>query len=129
MYTSPEKIRQKMRKLPQSITNEEIQEQIDKAAALIDGKLGEVYKVPFFPVPKLIESITADLTVFFLAEDLYTSNQPNMDQYQEKRYERAMELLNKIFLGEVSIGIPLPNSGFASTNEDDPIFTLEEPYW
>jgi phage gp36-like protein len=131
-YASPTQIRQIMRKLPSSVSDEEITSHIEKASALIDGLLGEAYVTPFNPVPKLIESLAIDLTIYFLAETLYSSNMPNLDEYQEKRYKRAMEMLNMIAKGDLYIGVPMKSthkSGFASTNDADPIFTLDEPEW
>jgi phage gp36-like protein len=134
-YTSPEKIKGIMRKLPNSVTDQDIQQHIDKADALIDSYLGEVYSTPFNPVPKLIENISTDLSIFFLAESLFSSNQPNLDEYQGKRYERSIKLLEMIIAGELSLGRNNPplsgrGSNMASTHEDiDPIFSYDEPEW
>lgn len=130
-YTSPSDIRYVMRKLPSSITDGDIEHFISKADALIDGKLGEVYKTPFSPVPKIIKDISTDLAIFFMAESLYSSNVPNLDEYQKTRYERAMELLNQILEGNISLGKEHPRlmeAGYATTN-DQQIFTYEDPEW
>lgn len=132
MYTSPENVKKVMMgKLTARVTDEDIIYHIEKADAYIDAVLGEVYVTPLeLPIPKLIESISTDLAVFFLAEDLYSSQQPNLDQYHEKRYHRALEMLSKIVGGDLVIGLPeKQESGFASTNDADAIFTLEEPWW
>jgi phage gp36-like protein len=134
-YTSPAKVKGILRKLPNSVTDEEIQQHIDKADALIDSYLGEVYSTPFNPVPKLIEHIATDLSVFFLAESLFSSNQPNLDEYQETRYERSIKLLEMILDGELSLGNDNPrlsgrDSNMASTHDDiEPIFSYDEPEW
>lgn len=130
-YTSPEGVKNVMRKLPSSITDEDINYHIEKADALIDGKLGGVYKTPFNPAPRLIQDISTDLAIFFLAESLYSSNMPNLDEYQQTRYDRAMELLNKILEGDITLGKDYPRNteaGFATTN-DQQIFNYEDPEW
>jgi phage gp36-like protein len=135
-YTSPEKVREIMRKLPPSITEQDIQYHINKAEAYVNGLLGGVFDIPFLPVPQLIEDITTDLAIFFLAESLYSSNMPNLDEYQEKRYERAMKMINDIIMGDLILIIdgeiihPKDSdaSGYATTN-DQQIFTYEDPEW
>lgn len=130
-YTSPSEIKKIMRKLPTSVTDEDLFYHIEKADALIDGKLGGVYVTPFNPVPKLIENISTDLAIFFMAESLFSSNQPNLDEYQKTRYDRAIELLNQILEGDISLGVGYPRkaeAGFATTN-DQQIFNYEDPEW
>jgi phage gp36-like protein len=131
-YTSPSNIREIMRKLPSSITDQDLTYHIEKADALINAKLGEVFVTPFLPeIPRLIQDISTDLAIFFMAESLYSSNQPNLDEYQETRYDRAMDLLNQILLGDLVIGVTPKSgheSGFATTN-DQQIFNYEEPEW
>lgn len=130
MYCTATDLRKVMRKLPTSITDLDINFHIEKADSLIDAMLGEVYNVPLLPIPSLIKNISIDLAVFFLAEDLYSSQQPNMDAYHEKRYDRAMEMLNKIVLGDLVIvgNTPKGDTGYASTNTQQ-IFTYEDPEW
>jgi phage gp36-like protein len=129
IYTSPDKVRKVMRNLPPRITDEDITFHIEKAEGYIDALLGEVYQTPFLPVPRIIESITIDLAVFFLAEDLFSSQKPNLDEYHQKRYDRAMDLLKKVTSGDLVIGIPQrEQSGFATTNTNQ-VFTFEDPEW
>lgn len=131
-YTTPADVRKVMRKLPSSVTDLDIQFHIEKATSYLNGLLGGVFVVPFLEnnVPPLIKHVTTDLTVFFLAEDLYSSQKPNMDEYQEKRYKRVMDMIGDIIDGSLYIGVdPIRKSGFDSTNLADPIFTMENPYW
>lgn len=138
LYTSPTDVRTILRKLPSSVTDPEIILHIEKAGAFIDGMLGEVYATPIKnsdgATPELIKHISLDLTVFFLVEDLMSSQAPNLDEYHEKRYNRAMKMLEQILLGDLKvIGItPIitdSGSGFETTNDSDPIFTLDDPKW
>lgn len=132
-YTSPIDVRQVMRKLPSSITDNDIQFHIDKAEAYLNALLGGVFATPFgVPIPPIIKHVTTDLAVFFFAEDLYSSQQPNMDEYQEKRFNRVMKMIDEILDGTLIIGVPRidkKTTGFDTTNEEDPIFTLDLPLW
>jgi phage gp36-like protein len=123
-YTSVGNIKSAMRKLPSSITNEEILYHIEQAGAVIDNKLGTVMSVPLSPTPPLVEKIATDLTVFFMAENLYSSNMPNLDETYTRRYERAMTWLEELVAKENNS----KGSDFASTNEEQ-IFTYDEPEW
>ncbi|AYP68719.1 hypothetical protein BpsS36_00013 [Bacillus phage vB_BpsS-36] len=132
-YTSPTEVKNIMRKLPSSIQDDSIEFHCEKASSLIDSLLGEVYVTPFEPVPAIIKHMSTDLAVFFLAEDLYSSSSPNMDEYHQKRYDRVMEQVEKIVEGNMSIGVePKVKSGFASTRsdwDDENVFTVTEPEW
>lgn len=137
-YVVPSDIRLAMRKLPSSISDSEIETYIAKAEAYLNGILGAYFVVPFEVqplTPPLIKALTGDLTVFFLSEDLYTSQQPNMDEYQEKRWDRIMNMIEAIKTGELDIGVPqkpstdTTSAGFASTNDSIPTFSLDDPFW
>jgi phage gp36-like protein len=136
-YTTPSKVKDIMRKLPSSITDEDIQLNIEKAEAYVNGFLGGVFVTPFNPIPRLIESVTTDLTVFFLAESLYSSNQPNLDEYYKVRYERAIQMLNDIASGDLLLTTPEGilvrprgdgTGGYATTNNQQ-LFSYEDPEW
>ena len=124
-YTSAGNVRKVMRKLPTSITDADITYCIQQADALIDSKLKAVFTVPLSFVPPLVEKISTDLSVFFLAESLYSSNAPNLDEYQVKRYERAMEWLDNMVADETGS----TGSDFGSTTDSEPYFTFEDPEW
>lgn len=137
IYTTVKMVREIERKLPTSITDQDIEVFIEKAEAYVSGALGGVYQLPFFPVPKLIEMVTTDLAIFYLAESLYTSNQPNLDQYYIEKFERIKQTLHEIATGDLTLTTPdglivkardSGASGYATTN-DQQLFTYEEPYW
>jgi phage gp36-like protein len=123
-YTSVANVKMNMRKLPTSITDEEILYHIKKADAVINAKLSGAFEVPFAQVPPLVETISTDLAIFFLAESLYSSNMPNLDEYQQKRYDRAMDWLEEIIHSERD----RKGSDFATTNTNQ-VFTFEDPEW
>lgn len=124
-YSSVQNVRRIMKNLPKSTTDEDILYHMNQADSLINAKLSGVLPVPFIQPPPLMEKVSTDLTIFFLMESFYSSDKPNLDEYQEKRYNRAMQWLDEIIAGESDrIGA---DSGFASTNESDPVFTVELP--
>jgi phage gp36-like protein len=123
-YSSVQNVRKIMRKLPSSVTDEDILYHMERADAVINARLAGSFKVPFIDPPVLIEKVSTDLTIYFLAETLYSSQQPNLDEYQERRYVRSMEWLDDF----IATDIDSRGSDYATTN-DQQIFTYEEPYW
>lgn len=134
-YTDVEAVRRIIgRKLPSGFPEEDILSHIERAEAHVNGVLQGAFKVPFAPTPKLIKVVTTDLAVFYLAESLFSSNLPNLDEYQKTRYERAVAMLSDIVNGTLALEVdgiiikPVGYSGFATTNEQI-IFTYDEPEW
>lgn len=71
---------------------------IDDAEALVDGYLSKVYAVPFTStaVPPLVVNITKDITAYYASDYLWQQGNRNVNKQNERRYERAMDLLQKI---------------------------------
>lgn len=132
-YTTVTDIRRAFSKLSVKVTDEDLQVYAEKASDYLDALLGDVFETPLNNPKPIIKHLATDLAIFFYAEDVYSSQQPNLDEYYTKRYERVVDTIEKILAGELDIGVtpkdPATASGFASTNEDDPIFTLDKPYW
>lgn len=134
-YVTATQVRSQMKALPQSFTNPEIDSYIEQADTIINGYLYDSYDVPFNPVPSVIETISLNLTIYLITEALYTSYQPNQDQYNAKRYERVMEMLKMISEGSIVLeGYPITEkksgTGFDSTFEGDIFFTIDpEKEW
>ena len=131
-YTSPANLRALERRLSSTVQDTELLSFIDKAQSVVDAKLGDVFSVPFFPVPELIKHITTDLALYFYHENLYSSQRPNTDDTLKVKYERIMDMLDQIIKGELTLGPNYPaqnNGGIASNNKADPIFGLDEPRW
>lgn len=138
-YTTADRVRDEMAQLPARVTDEYIEKFIIKAESYVNAMLSVRYKVPIILpiiIPELLRAITLDLAVFFLYEALYSSNAPNLDEYQEKRYDRAMELLEKIVAREID----LPGLGVVDVDElrarydsttlgMQNIFSYEDPEW
>ncbi len=134
-YVTATQVRSQMKALPQSFSNAEIDTYIEQADTIINGYLYDSYDVPFNPVPSVIETISLNLTIYLITEALYTSYQPNQDQYNAKRYERVMEMLKMISEGSIVLeGYPITEkksgTGFDSTFEGEIFFTIDpEKEW
>lgn len=129
-YVTATQVRSQMKALPQTFTNLEIESYIEQADTIINGYLYDSYDVPFSPVPSVIETISLNLTIYLITEALYTSYQPNQDQYNAKRYERVMEMLKMISEGSIVLeGYPITEkksgTGFDSTFEGEIFFTID----
>lgn len=128
-YTDVAEVKRSLRKLPSSVTDNEINVFIAKGDAIIDSVLGIVFMIPLAIPPQIVKNISTDLAVFYLAESFYTSQQPNLDEVYTKRYERAMKQLNDIATGDLFVEMPKrppeEQFGYASTNDREPDFDLE----
>ena len=126
-YTYASLVRSTVNKLSQSITDAEIEVFCEKATVYLDARLGGVYGVPFNPVPPIIQSLATDLAGYYIAEWLYTSQRPNVDEKTVDKFNRIKETIELILNGDISIGVePQKASGFATTNDGrDPIFDYD----
>lgn len=138
MYTTVDAVRSNMAQLPERVTNAYITSFIQRADTLINSYLAGIYSIPFITpmIPKLVSIISLDLTVFFLYEALYSSNAPNLDEYQMSRYERSIRLLERIQKGEIGLEDAPPidqehnGAGYDSTTSGmTNIFSYEDPEW
>ncbi|AGY47205.1 head-tail adaptor [Bacillus phage Glittering] len=130
MYATPEDLRLVMNNLSKQVTDELLTKYIQEASNYIDARLGVAYKTPFLVTPPIIHDITVDLARFFFAEDAYTSQKPNLDEYYIKMKERIDKLINDILSGVLIIDpdVKLP-AGFGTTTDGEQIFTLDRPEW
>lgn len=133
-YTSPAEIRAIERRLPQAMTDADLEVYIERAEAYIDAKLGEVYRTPFLAVPKLIRHIATDLAIYFMYESLYSSQKPNLDETIGQRLERINSMLDDIMVGNLSLlpeASPFSGKGvrYGTSSDVPPIFDYEQPEW
>jgi phage gp36-like protein len=78
---------------------------IAKADALIDSYLANVYTVPFATTPTLINSLSVDLTCYYLLRTTYTNDRvEEKDSWVIEWYTKAIETLKKLANGELSLG-------------------------
>lgn len=132
-YTSVEKVRQLDSRITTQVPDERIEMQIQKAEAMIDGYLSEVYVTPFLVVPPLIESLATELALVYYLMTVYTSQKPNVDSTLMDRYERLREMLNDILNGSLSLApdaYPRRNRGrYLNSSPVENIFSYDEPEW
>lgn len=76
---------------------------ISDASELVDGYLSALYSVPLADVSKLIKSITVDIAVYLLYSRRLSLEMPDS---LSARYKNALNLLEKIRKGEISLGMP-----------------------
>ncbi|MGG5739681.1 phage protein Gp36 family protein [Bacillus cereus group sp. IBL03679] len=127
-YTTPTNIRTTVRDLSPNITDSEIQVFCEKATIYLDARLGSLYAVPFNPVPPMIKELATDLAGYYLGKWLYSSQKPNLDEKVANKFVEIKNTITEIIAGDMDIGVPLLNgkhSGFATTNNRDPIFNLD----
>jgi len=110
-----------------------------KADAVVDGKLGVLYGVPFgTPYPALIVSIAEELTLYYLYTfTAFAGVAGNTDEARRELYQSAMDMLDKIVSGDIvltdvtvasSAGYGTRYSQISSNTEDyHPIFDLDDP--
>lgn len=137
-YSTPEELRVGKRNLPSSITDEDLQVFCDRATIYINGILAKAYAVPFSSVPPLIVQVANDLSTYFFAEAMYTSQKPNLDEFYVRLKERLDVLLQSVLNGDMSLidengnvvqTLPTWNNGYATTNDDCPFFDRDNPRW
>ncbi len=130
-YVTASEVRSQMRSLPTTYSNTDIELNIEQAETIINGYLNDSYDVPFTPVvPEVIKTIALNLTIYLITESLYSSYQPNQDQYNAKRYERVMDMLKMISEGSIVLeGYPITEkksgTGFDTTQEGEIYFTID----
>lgn len=80
-----------------------IAEATEQADSEIDSYLATRYTLPLAIVPRVISSLSARMTIYYLS--LRTGTEP--DKKWESVYKRSVEVLAQIAKGMVSLGIPL----------------------
>ena len=73
---------------------------IARAESLIDAYIGNRYSVPLSTPTPLITQIACDLAVF----NMLAERSPQIPEFMDKRYDRAMELLKGISSGTLYVG-------------------------
>ena len=98
---------------------------IADADALVDTYMQARYVVPFDPVPDALRSISAALAIYFLL----TRRREIVPAEHQKRYESAVQLLDRLARGEVALGAAQtsssPHMPHATRPDDDRTFDDE----
>ena len=81
-----------------------VDEAVADADAEIDARLGNRYAVPFDPVPRIIQRISCDLAIYYLAQrrGFVTADGGQSNLYL-LNYRRALDLLEMLADGAASI--------------------------
>lgn len=74
-----------------------------QAEALVDAKLARLYTVPVAGRPPLLESISSDLTLYRLMSRRMLSGESANDSPWPDRYKEAMELLDQLADGSLTL--------------------------
>lgn len=105
-----------------------------RATRVINGKLEPVYptKIPFASgdVPKLIDSIAGDLSVYYVKRAKHPGPEPMVSNVKEEYFERSMELLQeiadrKIELPELTSEISYPET-YHNRKDITPVFDMDD---
>lgn len=115
-----------------SLSNGEIGEAIEEAAAEINARIASRYSLPFSaPVPSLLEKLNRDIAAF-LATLVYRRNAPlPAEDPVRLRYARAQALLDRVARGEVELTTATGLAGESAETEvinlyEGDMFSLDE---
>lgn len=89
------------------------QEQIDLACGVIDGYLASRYSLPLSVTPIIVKKIAVDLALHGLYERIGAAGK---DSDMDLRKKSAMELLNSIAKGILSLGLASAQSQGVESN-------------
>lgn len=99
-YATPDDVRgaitrdlTKLKQSAASMSDEQIQANIDNAQSQVDGKLRRLYSVPFNPVPAMIKSITIDIAGFLSTASYRQERETKEIDPIVRRYNRAHDML------------------------------------
>ncbi len=80
-----------------------INSHITRADNIINGKLSIRYAVPFTTVPPLIQTISEDITSYFVYRSFFTQDNQNKSDYLVELLEHAKETLDEIRDGKIDL--------------------------
>lgn len=87
-----------------AVDEDRVSAAIADADAEIDAYCGTRYAVPLSPVPPMIARISGDLSAYNLF-----SRRPPLDEIQKERRKAAIDFLEKVAAGKVSLGVEDPD--------------------
>lgn len=92
---------------------------ISRAESVVNAYLSRRYVVPVSPVEPIVVHITADLSISFILME----QQPDVPDFFQARYDRAMKLLEGLRDGELDL-----SSGTITTEGDQEAWSSTEDY-
>ncbi|WP_051361128.1 gp436 family protein [Desulfuromonas sp. TF] len=110
-----------------TIDQDKVDAAIARAAQEIDAWCGARYQVPFDPAPSIVPGLAADLAIYYL----YGRTVDEIPESRKDAHKNAVRLLEKIALGQVSLGVdPAPaattSAGAAIVSGADRQFTRDK---
>jgi len=104
-----------------SVNTTVVEAAIKKADGVIDAYCRKRYSIPLADPPNVINALSVELSIYFL----YSRKSEAPDDIQ-KRYEKAIEMLEQIAEGKLKLGLPSANSKIQMIEEyTDRVFTME----
>lgn len=89
-----------------AVNDMRVQEAIDSAAEEMDAYLGAKYELPLTSTPPILGKMNVDMAIF----NLYSRVKETIPEMRQKRYDRAIKMLEDIRDGKLSPGIqPAPD--------------------
>lgn len=89
-----------------AVNDTRVQEAIDSAAEEMDAYLGAKYELPLTSTPPILGKMNVDMAIF----NLYSRVKETIPEMRQKRYDRAIKMLEDIRDGKLSPGIqPAPD--------------------
>lgn len=111
-----------------AITEQMVGECRASADGIIDARAASVAAVPLSSPPAIVNSVSDDLTTYFLLRRLFTGKDPNDSEWVDKFYARPMELLDGIVKSpgilEQAAGGAAPPGPSSTTENQDRIFSV-----
>ncbi|WP_310601201.1 DUF1320 domain-containing protein [Desulfobulbus sp.] len=113
---------------PVSANDEVIDRAITDAGELIDGYLRGRYTLPLAPVPRLLNTLAADVAVYRLYARRLRLTPPEI---VTERYKNVLKILEQIQAGKISLGAEtsgggvVPSAGGPQCTTPDRVFTRE----
>lgn len=102
-----------------SLSDTELEEAIEEAAAEINSRVAARYTLPFNEIPPLIEKLNRDIAAYLATLTYRRSDPIDPNDPVQKRYDRAQAMLARIESGKTELtteeaGSPAPESDAAA---------------
>lgn len=123
-----------------SNTSDMIELAIEKSESIIDSRLASKYSLPLSTVPPLVRHLADELSLYFLYQGLYSSDNVAHNEYAEdyRRWEKnAFSTLKNIqneniflTLTDGSLVTTKPSSRSIKSSSDayTPVFNMDDPH-
>lgn len=102
-YTNNNKVRELYPLIDRtsSITSAQVEFYITQAESVINGFIAFRYSLPFPTIPQLVITFSSELSLLNLLDRFFTSEQPKVNEWRDKRKEELFKLLGGVKKGEI----------------------------